>query len=233
MPPDPQKIKTVLFDLDGTLVDNFTAIYKCYADVSRELGIKPQSYEILRATVGGSISLTLSKLIGNDLAEEGVKRFREHFPDVMFDGVFTLPGGDWILENLRSRGYKLGVFTNKDFSATSAILDFLKLTPKLDFVFGTNVPEMPWRKPEKEYAEFALKKMNANAEETLLIGDSPFDILAAKNSGMKICCVTTGTHMPEALIECGKDAEIVFPNLYFLGKEIFKLTPPKTSNSDL
>lgn len=233
MPFDPKKIKTVLFDLDGTLIDNFTAIYKCYSDVSRELGLEPKGYAQLRATVGGAISLTLSRLIGDDLAEEGVRRFREHFPQVMFDGVFTLPGGEWILDNLRQRGYKLGVFTNKDYPATTALLDFLKLSPRLDFIFGTNTPDMPWRKPDKRYTDYALGKMGALAEETLLVGDSPYDILSARNAGMHVACVTTGTHMPEALIECYGSPEIVFPNLYFVGKEVFGLPLPATTNCDL
>ncbi len=224
---DPQKIKTVLLDLDGTLIDNFTAIYKCYVDVARELGLEPKSYELLRATVGGAITRTLSKLIGEDLAEEGVRRFRAHFPEVMFEGAFTLPGGEWILEKLRERGYKLGVFTNKDYSATVALLDFLKLSPRIDFAFGTNTPGVTWRKPEKEYTEYALRKMDAKAEETLLIGDSPFDVLSARNSGMNVACVSTGTHIPEALIECIGDPELVFPNLYSLGEKLFNLPLPK------
>ena len=90
MLPDLSKIQTVFFDLDGTLIDNFSAIHKCYADIAREMGLVPKSYELLRATVGGSITLTLSRLIGDDLAEEGVRRFRAHFPQVMFENVFVL-----------------------------------------------------------------------------------------------------------------------------------------------
>ncbi|MGN0885065.1 MAG: HAD family hydrolase [Candidatus Spyradosoma sp.] len=218
---DVSATSTVFFDLDGTLIDNFSAIYRCYADVARRLGLEPKSYETLRATVGGSITLTLSRLIGEELAAEGVKLFREHFPDVMLDDVYALDGAAWILKKLRERGLKTAVFTNKDFSATTRILDFLELTPLLDGVFGTNLPDMPWRKPDREYSEYVLAKMRVAPENALLVGDSPFDVGAARAAGMPVACVATGTHMPEALIEAVGDQEAVFPNLYALGRDLF------------
>lgn len=221
MLPNLSKIQTVFFDLDGTLIDNFSAIHKCYADIAREMGLVPKSYELLRATVGGSITLTLSRLIGDDLAEEGVRRFRAHFPEVMFEGVFVLDGVEWMLKNLRERGFKTAVFTNKDHPATLALLDYLKLSSLFDGVYGTNLPDMPWRKPNREYSEYVLKKMNVSAENAMLIGDSPFDVAAAKVVGMPVACVTTGTHMPEALIECTGDQEVIFPNMFALGRDLF------------
>lgn len=224
MLPDLSKIQTVFFDLDGTLIDNFSAIHKCYADIAREMGLVPKSYEQLRATVGGSITLTLSRLIGDDLAEEGVRRFRAHFPDVMFEDVFVLDGVEWILKNLRERGIKTAVFTNKEHSATVALLDYLNLSSLTDGVFGTNLPDMPWRKPNREYSEYVLQKMNVAAENAMLIGDSPFDVAAAQTVGMPVACVTTGTHMPEALIECTGTQEVIFPNMFALGRDLFNFS---------
>lgn len=225
MLPDLSKIQTVFFDLDGTLIDNFSAIHKCYADIAREMGLIPKSYEQLRATVGGSITLTLSRLIGDDLAEEGVRRFRAHFPEVMFDDVFVLDGVEWILKKLRERGIKTAVFTNKEHSATLALLEYLNLSALVDGVFGTNLPDMPWRKPNREYSEYVLKKMGVPAENAMLIGDSPFDVGAARIVGIPVACVTTGTHMPEALIECLGTQELVFPNMFALGRDLFNFSP--------
>lgn len=219
------KIQTVFFDLDGTLIDNFSAIYKCYADVATEMGLVPKSYKQLRATVGGSIVMTLSRLIGEDLAEEGVRRFRKHFPEVMFEDVFVLEGVEWILKNLRARGIRTAVFTNKERSASVALLDHLKLSPLIDAVFGTDMPDMPWRKPQAEYSRYVLEKLNLQAENAMLIGDSPFDISAARVVNMPVACVATGTHMPEALIEASGDQSVIFPNMYFLGKDLFGFNP--------
>lgn len=224
---DTSKIQTVFFDLDGTLIDNFSAIYKCYADVAREMGLEPKSYAQLRATVGGSIVMTLSRLIGEDLAEEGVRRFRAHFPEVMFDDAFVLEGVEWMLKHLRERGVRTAVFTNKEQTASVALLDYLKLSPHIDVVFGTNMPDMPWRKPQPEYSRYVLEKLNLAAENAMLVGDSPFDISAARAVNMPFACVATGTHMPEALIEAAGSQEMIFPNMYFLGKELFGFNPER------
>lgn len=226
---DNQKIRTVLFDLDGTLIDNFTAIHRCYSDVAKSLGLVPQSLDVLRATVGGSISMTMSKLIGDELAPEGVRRFREHFHEVMFEGAFVLPGVKWILQHLRERGIRTVVFTNKDHDATLALLDYLGLAELFDAAFGTNTPEMPWRKPQREFSEAVLAALGANAAETLMVGDSPFDIQAAGTVGMPVACVATGTHMPETLLSAIPDSDLIFGNMFQLGNALWNFPPPQES----
>ena len=226
---DNQKIRTVLFDLDGTLIDNFMAIHRCYSDVAKSLGLVPQSLDVLRATVGGSISMTMSKLIGDELAPEGVRRFREHFHEVMFEGAFVLPGVKWILRHLRERGIRTVVFTNKDHDATLALLDYLGLAEFFDAAFGTNTPEMPWRKPQREFSEAVLAALGANAAETLMVGDSPFDIQAAGTVGMPVVCVATGTHMPETLLSAIPDSDLIFGNMFQLGNALWNFPPPQES----
>lgn len=222
---DSGKIRTVLFDLDGTLIDNFTAIHRCYSDVAVSLGLVPKSLAAIRAAVGGSISLTMSRLIGDELAPEGIRRFRKHFPEVMFEGVFVLPGVKWILRNLRERGVRTAVFTNKDHDATLALLAHLGLTDLLDGAFGTGTEKMPWRKPQLEYSEAVLAAMNSVPAETLMVGDSPFDIQAAAAVDMPVACVTTGTHMPETLLPALPNPELIFGNMFQLGHALWGFGP--------
>lgn len=222
---DSGKIRTVLFDLDGTLIDNFTAIHRCYSDVAVSLGLVPKSLAAIRAAVGGSISLTMSRLIGDELAPEGIRRFRKHFPEVMFEGVFVLPGVKWILRNLRERGVRTAVFTNKDHDATLALLAHLGLTDLLDGAFGTGTGKMPWRKPQREYSEAVLAAMNSVPAKTLMIGDSPFDIQAAAAVDMPVACVTTGTHMPETLLPALPNPELIFGNMFQLGHALWGFGP--------
>lgn len=226
---DVKNIRTVLFDLDGTLIDNFVAIHRCYSDVAISLGLVPKSLEAIRAAVGGSISLTMSRMIGDDLAPEGIRRFHAHFPDVMFDGAFALPGAKWLLAHLRERGIRTAVFTNKEHSATLALLDHLGVMPLVDAAFGTGTEKMPWRKPQAEYSQAVLAEMNATPETTLMIGDSPFDIQAAGTVGMPVACVATGTHMPETLLPALPDPELIFGNMFQLGKALWDLPMPDES----
>ena len=223
---DATKIKTVLFDLDGTLIDNFTAIHRCYSDVAKSLGLVPKTLAEIRAAVGGSITLTMSRLIGDELAPEGVARFRKHFPDVMFEGVFVLPGVKEILKNLRAREIRTAVFTNKDHDATGALLAHLGLSALVDAAFGTGTEKMPWRKPQKEYSEAVLAAMNSAPAETLMVGDSPFDIQAAEAVQMPVACVATGTHQAETLRPAMPDPALIFDDMSQLGNALWNF--PKT-----
>ena len=229
---ESQKIRTVLFDLDGTLIDNFTAIHRCYSDVAKSLGLVPQSLAAIRAAVGGSISLTMSRLIGDELAPEGIRRFREHFPEVMFEGAFVLTGVKWILRNLRERGIRTVVFTNKDYDATVALLAHLGLSELVDAAFGTGTEKMPWRKPQREFSEAVLAALGADPAETLMVGDSPFDIQAAGAVGMTVACVATGTHMPETLLPALPDPDLIFGNMFQLGKTLWDFPPPSPEEED-
>jgi phosphoglycolate phosphatase-like HAD superfamily hydrolase len=63
------------------------------------------------------------------------------------------------------------------------------------------VEDTPWKKPQPEMTHYALEKLGVTARETLLVGDSPFDVATARAAGLKVCLVPTGTHSREQLVE--------------------------------
>ena len=212
--------ETVLFDLDGTLVDNFEAIHRCYDDVMSMMGLPSVTLEEIRRAVGGSVNVTVTKLAGEANAPTASRLFREHFPSVMFHGLRTYPGCREILEELRRRGVKVAVYTNKDDTNSRQIMEHLGLAGLLDGVYGTNVH--PWRKPQAEFSQFVLSSLRAAADRTVMVGDSPFDIATARNGGLAaIHCVTTGSHTAEELAPHAPDT--VHAGLAELGREVFGL----------
>lgn len=207
---------TVLFDLDGTLVDNFVAIHKCYAAVAEELGLPPKTYDDVLHAVGGSIVVTLAKLLPPEHTERAVELYREKFPAMMYDGLTVYPGVDDLLKSLRARGYKLAVYTNKGAHNSRELLAHVNLLGHFDRVFGT--VEVPWRKPDPEFTEFVLRELGADAGRTVMIGDSTFDIATARNGKLRaIHCVTTGSHDAAGLAE----ADSVHPDMAALGRSVF------------
>jgi len=191
--------ETVLFDLDGTLVDNFEGIHQCYNDVMKLMGLPGVSYEQIRRAVGGSVNITVLKLAGEDNAAVATKLFREHFPSVMMQGLKIYPGCVEILEGLKSRGVRTAVYTNKDDTNSKKIISHLKIDHLVDGVFGTNVH--PWRKPQPEFTHFVTSALGVKPENTIMVGDSPFDIETAKNGKLAaIHCVATGSHTVEELL---------------------------------
>ncbi len=212
--------ETVLFDLDGTLVDNFEAIHKCYNDVMKLMGLPPISYDKILKSVGGSVNVTVLKLAGEANAPTATRLFREHFPSVMFHGLRTYPGCIEILEALRARGIRTAVYTNKDDANSNKIISHLKLDGLVDGVFGTNVH--PWRKPQPEFTHFVTSTLRTDPRRTVMVGDSPFDIQTARNGGLSaIHCVATGSHTVEELAPYQPDT--VHASLPELQKAVFSL----------
>lgn len=212
--------ETVLFDLDGTLVDNFEAIHRCYDDVMKLMGLPGVSLEDVRRAVGGSVNVTVVKLAGEANAPTAVRLFREHFPSVMFHGLRTYPGCREILSDLRARGVRTAVYTNKDDACSRAILAELGLDGLVDGIFGTNVH--PWRKPQPEFTRYVIDAMKADPGRTMMVGDSPFDIATARNGGLaRMHCVTTGSHTAEELAPHGPDG--IHTGLAELGRDALGL----------
>lgn len=216
-------IKTVLFDMDGTLVDNFTALHKAFAHAHEQLGLEPPTYEKVIKTVGGSAPITMARLMGEKNASRAMPHFDRYFEEHMLEGACTLPGALWLLDCLRTRGYSLAIFTNKTGEIARRMCAYLELENRLDAVIGAG--DTPWRKPQPEFTAHALEQMNARAEETAMIGDSPFDLQAAQAGGLTAWMVATGSHTVAELEACKPPADAVFENLHRLGEHCFGLSP--------
>ncbi|MCX6955808.1 MAG: HAD family hydrolase [Verrucomicrobia bacterium] len=203
------RFSTVLFDLDGTLIDHFAAIHRSHSHTLGRLGLPLPTLAQVRAAVGGGLENAIAKLAGRDRVAEALPIYRAYWDATMLDDVVLLPGAIEILRALRARGLKTAVFTNKLGSSSRLICTHLGLAPFLDGNFGA--ADTPWLKPQPEFAAHALAQLGATAATTLLVGDSPFDIAAAHNAGFPCWAVTTGTHSAAELREAKADA--VFENL--------------------
>lgn len=208
--------RTILFDLDGTLIDHFRAIYRCYCYAQEKLGLECVSFETVKATVGGSVPVTMERLVGKAHAEAGVRYFREHFESILLEDLYPLPGSHALLEALSDRGVQTAVFTNKNGSASKRICEHLGYTKWTHGIFGTL--EHPWRKPQPEFTQFVLEQLNADPKSTLMVGDSPFDVAAARTANLPCHCVTTGSHDADGLSQSEFPPDASWPDLIALAK---------------
>ena len=213
---------TVLFDLDGTLIDHFTTIHRAYAFTQRTLGLPEASYDTVRQKVGGSIHLTMKRLIGEDTRyEDAIRIFKEHFAEIMFEDVEVLPGTLELCKALHQKGHRLAVFTNKYGPHARAICEHLGYSQYMDLVIGAE--DTPYRKPHKEYSEIVLSRLGIDAQDAIMIGDSPFDVEAARVVNMHAAyVVATGSHTQEQLGE-ETEADQIFAGMGELAQTIFKL----------
>lgn len=207
---------TFLFDLDGTLVDHFAAIHRSHSHTMRQLGLPAPTMAQVRAAVGGGLELAIAKLVGPARVAEALPIYRAYWDQTMLDDVALLPGARELLDTLHARGATLAVFTNKVGGSSRLICEHLGIAPLLAGIFGAH--DTPWLKPQPEFAAHVLQQLGAAPATTLLFGDSPFDVQAARNGGFPCWCVTTGTHDAAELRAAG--AERVFPDLTTAGREL-------------
>lgn len=214
-------MQTILFDLDGTLIDHFTTIANSIAYAERQLGLTESSYEKVLTTVGGGIHVTLERLMGATSAEAAYPIFLQHFEENLFEGVFALPGAALLLEALHKTGeYQMAVFTNKGGDHSRALTKHLGFDQWLTATVGTG--DTLYRKPEPQFTAHMLELLETTSDETLLIGDSPFDFAAAEAGCLRSFLVATGSHS-EAQLADETAAEGIFPDLFTLGKAVFGL----------
>ena len=214
----------ILFDLDGTLVDHFNVIHRCIAHAQQKLGLPVSDFETVRKTIGGSLPVTLEKLLGAKCVDEGLRLFFELEKKIRFEDLRLLPGAVWLLECLKNKGVRSAVFTNKTGEAARDICQYLNIDAFLEAVVGTG--DTPYRKPQPEFTRYMLEHIGADASNCSLVGDSPWDVESAKGENIPCYVVATGSHTLEQLRRT--DAVAVFPDLITLGRELygFQYTEP-------
>jgi len=185
------------------LIDHFGAIHRTYAHTLGQMGLPPPTLAQVRSAVGGGIQSSLAKFLPPERLAEGLAIYREFWDRTMLQGVELMPGARELLEQLSARGAVLAVITNKLGSSSRLICDHLGISPLLQAVVGAQ--DTAWLKPAPEFTRHVLDLLGARADESLLIGDSPFDIAAAHAGGMPAWCVTTGTHSRAELEAAGAD----------------------------
>lgn len=203
------RFRTFLFDLDGTLVDHFAAIHRCHTHTMQKLGLPAPTMADVRAAVGGGLEKAVERLVGKERLEEALKIYRPYWDHTMLDDVTLLPGAQELLARLRREGAQLAVFTNKLGTSSRLICRHLGIDAMFNAIIGAK--DTPWLKPQLELTRHALQQLKADASTTLLVGDSPYDVEAARNAQLRCWCVTTGTHDAAELRRAGVDA--VFANL--------------------
>jgi len=203
------RFPVVLFDLDGTVVDSGAIILASMRHAAKEvLGIEPPDEELM-AAVGGPGLEAQMRALAPDRVEELVTVYRAH-NEPLHDGLVSCDGIDDVLVHLKDGGRRLGIVTAK----RRATVDLAFATVPLGHLFEAVVggDETARHKPSPEPLLLAAERMEADPRECAYVGDSPFDIRAAKAAGMHAVAVTWGGIHERAKLEReGPDAIVDRP----------------------
>ena len=197
--------RTVIFDLDGTLLDTIEDLAAAGNWTCRNNGWPEHTVEEFKAMVGHGIPNLVETfspegsrsplLVLNTLAQ-----FSEYYGEHNMDKTRPYPGMTEMLHRLKAAGVTMAVYSNKADEFSQAIVEHY--FPGVFAYVQGKVQGVPV-KPDPTGVKMVLKKLNAAVGETLYVGDSDVDMQTGHNAGLTTCGVTWGFRSRETLVENG------------------------------
>ena len=198
------RYRAVLFDLDGTLVDSYTALADAVNYARRRHGLHELSAGRIRDFVGDGLEKMLQRAFGTESVPKTARiDFEERYDEICCAESKVLADVAETLRALHALGVAMAVCTNKPTSFSKKILDFLQLAPYFRAIVGPDLAGA--RKPDARHVLHTLEATECAADEALFVGDMPIDVHAARNSGIDVAVIPTGSSTPEALRAAGPD----------------------------
>jgi len=219
-------ISSLIFDLDGTLIDSAPDLQAAANRMLPPLGRREVSEKEIQLMIGDGVPKLVERCFAatgvvpnkHELAQHAATFAQDYEPRSaeltrVFDGAMSA------LERLRAQNIKLSICTNKPYGATMEILTKLGLAEFFNVVIGGDtLPGI--KKPDPRHLLAALEKMNATPDQSAMIGDNHNDVLASHAAGMPVILLSHGyTKVPvtelggEAVIDRFDDLETALKGL--------------------
>jgi len=217
------KFDLIIFDLDGTLVDGREAIRENFHFALKKFGLPQVEDEEIDAMIG----LPLVEMFERTLAPSNrhmalklVSVSAEKYMETGHVGTTTLSDVIPTLQRLRKDGFKLAVATSKKNDPVRPLLERLGLHKYFDLVSGCR--EGMRNKPHPDMIRFITKELNVEPPRAVMVGDTPVDIVTARNTGISVIPVTSSISLGVTTINKIRDAkpDIVISSLLDLPKHL-------------
>jgi phosphoglycolate phosphatase len=195
-------MRTIYFDLDGTLTNPKPGITRSIQYALKKLGQAAPSEDELAWCIGPPLRASLKKLVGSDeLADRALALYRERFADIGLFENEAYHGIEQTLSALSASHPRMFVATSKPAVYAERIIDHFGLRPYFERVFGSELDGT--RTDKTELLRYALQTAKVDARQAIMIGDRSHDIVGAKNNGMRGIGVLYGYGSERELIEAG------------------------------
>lgn len=191
---------TLLFDLDGTLVDSLPDLTAALNAVTAAAGLPPVAAAVARDYVGDGAKVMIERAFaaaGRPLPPDALALFQARYEALLPGTTRPFPGVATGLARLAEAGWRLAVCTNKTLHHTLLILRGLGLLPFFGQVSGGD--SFPFRKPDGRHLLATLEALGAPRAGAVMIGDSRNDVLAARDAGLPVIAVRWGYAAAESL----------------------------------
>lgn len=194
--------KLIVFDWDGTLMDSEAKIVNCMHSAIDDLGLEPRSNEAVRHIIGLGLREALVELYPQGCETEYqslVERYRHHFidanqtPSPLFEGTRTL------IESLSQTDHFLAVATGKGRRGLDRVLEETGLA---EYFHYSRCADETHSKPNPQMLIDIMDYLGVEKQQTLMIGDTTYDLQMASNAGVDSLAVSYGVHAQQLLQEC-------------------------------
>ena len=187
----------IFFDLDGTLVDTCQDIIIAINNLCRELNRPEAHHQLLIDHVSFGIEKILQVALNIKIADlsesELIKlknKFKELYKQSKFKSSKVFPGLNLLITDLKKKGIKVAVVTNKPAEFAIPILEQVNLINQMDCVVTSDMVLNP--KPAPDLVLLAINKLKADPKKCLFIGDAEQDIIAGNAAGVKTIAALFG-----------------------------------------
>jgi len=197
------RFPVVLFDFDGTVVDSGPIILASMRHATETVLARSYTEAELMANVGGPGLEAQMQAFAPDHVDELVRVYRAH-NEPLHDELEAFAGMEELLMALKDEGRKLGLVTAKRRATVDLAFARLPIEHLFDVVVGGDETER--HKPHPEPLLLALERLGAQPDDAAYVGDSPYDMQAARAGGLHAIGVTWGGIHDRAALA---DAEVV------------------------
>ena len=191
----------IIFDFDGTLADTRRGILATAQEVLRRMGLPPADETAMAATIGLPLIENFTRGVGmsEEDAQRAVTIYRAIFEAVGVPVIDLFPGVEETLRTLAERGVPMAVASSRGQHSLEMLMQKTGLAQyiPLDHLFGVETAARP--KPAPDMVYVILGRLGAKPEETLVVGDTTFDLEMGRNAGCYTCGVSYGNQTAEQL----------------------------------
>ncbi len=199
-------IKLIIFDFDGTLGDSRKLITDTMLLTLRQMGLEERTREECARTIGLPLEKCFSTLMpmSNEQARQCAEVYGEIFHEKNVPGaVKPFPGVVETVRLLQRKGMEMAIASSRRHRSLQQFVMDMKLEDCFSCLIGAD--DVTRAKPDAEPVTTLLAHFGRSANETLVVGDTDYDILMGRNAGVRTCGVTYGNGTATELTEAGAD----------------------------
>ncbi len=185
-----RSFRGVIFDLDGTLIDSFLAIYESFNYTMRELRLPAYSYDDVLKTIGMPLEDVMAHVPGVTDPDYAVRVFRSKYETIYLDRTTLLRGVRETVDALHKEGISMAVSTNKLGRYSRTLLEHLGMSGYFRSIVG--IQDGPRNKPYPDSIDRIVSELGLDKQEVVYVGDSLVDAQTAGNAGIEFIGVSTG-----------------------------------------